>query len=290
MATDRRTLPSYQTDDTAFRAWAAGIHAQIIAMGLVQTTDTGQVDLSTVTKPTVANTFAGYRVYRFADSLQATKPVFIKLEWGVAAAVTTPNMRLQVGVATNGAGTISGNNTSQITVTPVSAPSAGQTRESFCSGSTSALRLIANFDPALNGHGMIVFAERTVDPDGTPNGSGVVVHAGGITSTFSVFQLLPFTGGVPGFVSGNTQGPWNINDIWQTNDGANVALHPLAVMVAGKTSLVTWLRYRHTDISELTPISVSHLGSARTFMPMGDGVSGVQFTGIATFDLALPWE
>ena len=55
-----------------------------------------------------ANTFAGYEIWRFNDAFQATKPVFIKIEYGVAAVVDRPSLRVTASSATNGAGTPSG--------------------------------------------------------------------------------------------------------------------------------------------------------------------------------------
>jgi hypothetical protein len=41
-------------------AWGSGIAAQIAAMGLVQTSDTGQINWATVTRPAI-NTFGRIR-------------------------------------------------------------------------------------------------------------------------------------------------------------------------------------------------------------------------------------
>jgi hypothetical protein len=44
-----------------------GIAAQIAAMGLVQTSDTGQINWVTVARPAL-NTIAGYEIWRFNDA------------------------------------------------------------------------------------------------------------------------------------------------------------------------------------------------------------------------------
>lgn len=91
--------------DAAFRSWGQTIANAIVAAGLVKTTDTGQIDWGTVTKP-IANTAGGYEIYRFDDALQATRPIFIKFEFGTGGSVNNPQMWVTAGTATDGAGNI----------------------------------------------------------------------------------------------------------------------------------------------------------------------------------------
>jgi len=97
-----------QTTDAAFRVWVAEVIAQLIAVGLTQTADTGQINTSTVTRASV-NTSAGYAIFRFNDTAQSTAPIFIRIDFGSGPSVNTnPLMQLTVGSTTNGAGTIGG--------------------------------------------------------------------------------------------------------------------------------------------------------------------------------------
>lgn len=93
------------SSDATFRTWVAEVIAQLLAVGLTQTADTGQINTSTVTRPGTA-TAAGYAIFRFNDTAHSTTPVFIKLEFGTGSAVTEPAMWITVGQSTNGAGTI----------------------------------------------------------------------------------------------------------------------------------------------------------------------------------------
>jgi hypothetical protein len=92
MAIDIRNLPAFLADDATFRAWGSGIAAQIAAMGLVQTSDTGQINWVTVARPAL-NTIAGYEIWRFNDALQATKPVFIRIDYGTSSPVAAQDER-----------------------------------------------------------------------------------------------------------------------------------------------------------------------------------------------------
>jgi hypothetical protein len=77
-------------------------------MGLVQTGDTGQINWTTVLAPLAINTSQGYEIWRFADTMQATTPVFFKIEYGSGGAVNNPSLWLTVGSGSNGTGSLTG--------------------------------------------------------------------------------------------------------------------------------------------------------------------------------------
>lgn len=60
----------------------------LVEAGLVQTDDPGQLVFDEVTELPADNTMAGFQIYRFNDSLQATCPIFIKLEFGCGGEAT----------------------------------------------------------------------------------------------------------------------------------------------------------------------------------------------------------
>lgn len=93
------------TLDVNFRAWIQKIHDGLSAVGLVQTSDTGQITIASATNPGVFSD-AGYEVWRFNDAEQGAEPVFIKLIYGVGGNVRRPRLGLRVGRGTNGAGTL----------------------------------------------------------------------------------------------------------------------------------------------------------------------------------------
>lgn len=84
-------------------------------VGLVKTADTGQVNWGTLTwVPTAGQQVAGYEIWRFNDALQATKPLFLKIEYGSnphtgsTAANDSVGMWITVGTGSSGAGAITG--------------------------------------------------------------------------------------------------------------------------------------------------------------------------------------
>lgn len=107
MTTQVTTTPVEHSSDATFRVWAAEVIAMLTAAGVTQTADTGQINTATVTRPGT-NTNAGYAIFRFNDSMQATAPIFFRIDFGTGSVATAPRMQLTVGTATNGSGTISG--------------------------------------------------------------------------------------------------------------------------------------------------------------------------------------
>lgn len=93
--------------DAAFRVWGKELSDTMQALGLVKTTDTGQVNWATVLRP-AANTAGGYEIYRFSDALQATAPVFIRISYGIGPNTNMPMCWVSVGTGTTGGGTLNG--------------------------------------------------------------------------------------------------------------------------------------------------------------------------------------
>ena len=94
---------SNQTGDI-FRAWGSALSAQIGSM-LTRVPQTGDINWNTVALPTTGTYAAGGEIYRFNDSLQSTKPIFILFEYG-AAANDGILMRVTIGKSTDGVGRI----------------------------------------------------------------------------------------------------------------------------------------------------------------------------------------
>jgi hypothetical protein len=103
------TLQCSNSTTTLLRAWIQFFHDLLITTGgWVDPGDTGQLTIASAAVPGGANTKIGFRIYRMADTLQATAPCFIRIDYGSGAAANTPGMWITIGTGTNGAGTITG--------------------------------------------------------------------------------------------------------------------------------------------------------------------------------------
>jgi hypothetical protein len=101
------------TTDAGFRTWGNELMTALITtLGLTQTADTGQLafPMTVTTRPAI-NTAAGYYILRFNDTLQATTPIFIKVEVGTGASAAVPALWITVGTGSNGSGTLTGAST-----------------------------------------------------------------------------------------------------------------------------------------------------------------------------------
>lgn len=92
--------------DAAFREWVGEFSDALDAIGLIQTSDTGQIDIPTATRPAIS-TLAGYQIRRFNDSLQAAAPIFIKFHFGTGSGNSNaPETQITVGTGSDGAGNL----------------------------------------------------------------------------------------------------------------------------------------------------------------------------------------
>lgn len=177
--------PNNRTD-ADFRAWAQVVHNMMENAGLVQTADTGQINLTTVTKPTANNGVGGYEIWRFDDALQATAPIFIRLEYGTsyynASGAQAPQVTHIIGTGTNGAGTITGELVSSSRSGSTSSTSNDSTSSYPCYGSGDGSFVAMVMWPGWTEskyafHGFLV--ERSRDADGVPTGDGIAYQAWG---------------------------------------------------------------------------------------------------------------
>lgn len=83
-------------------------HDAIVGGGLVQTADTGQLDIAAISAIAANATDSGYRIYRFNDSRQGTDPLFVKVGFGTGDGPSYSTLRISTGTGTNGAGTLTG--------------------------------------------------------------------------------------------------------------------------------------------------------------------------------------
>lgn len=110
-------IPAAAADTSTPTIWTLAARALsdlITAAGIPKTTDTGQADFTTPVGATPANnTYPFYEIRKFNDALQATAPIFIKIEYGNSQFPTNNSgnvfsTRWTFGTGSNGAGTLTG--------------------------------------------------------------------------------------------------------------------------------------------------------------------------------------
>lgn len=295
-----------------FRAWGSAISAALTAVGLVQTADTGQINWTTIASPVGSATSAGYEIWRFNDTLQATKPIFIKIEYGTGSTVSTPQMWVTVGTATDGAGTLSsapGTGTSissrltlGSTSNSVSGSPTGNCYVTTPDSSVVAALLWAGVHASWGG--MFFLVERTRDADGTPNGDGYILIAsksGASNDSQVTFEQRHFSSLLAPVQKGSVLAPGQADAaLSSATDGTT--LYPVPVFtgftwrLGGPSKAVVSIG--KGDVPANNTFSMSMYSAARTFVSAGGGTTassgwgawitgGTSTSGLNSFALRL---
>jgi hypothetical protein len=187
MATAYNTTLFVDTSTTAsFRAWAQWVEDVLVTIGgWVVTDDLNQTLPSALPVCTGTDQQKGFRIYRMNDALQATAPVFMRIDYGSGRWTPSNNgppwpcaVWLTIGTGTNGGGAITG--------TVIASRQVGNFGAGLGVGGDSMASVANNrFVIALwagSGAGSlfpVVFSvERSVDATGAYTGDGVmVVHS-----------------------------------------------------------------------------------------------------------------
>jgi hypothetical protein len=185
--------PSNSTD-ALFRAWTTWVRDVFLNGGWVQTTDTGQMDFTTITRPLVANTPQGKIIVRMDDDLQATHPIYAKIEFGSGSNANYPAIWVTLGTGSDGAGLTTGdffgptqaaaNNHSTSLAPPYSFGSASTSHATFVMGDGTSTNVKLMFS-----------IERGRDDDGAELGEVVYVMYAASNGVMKETQyLLPANG------------------------------------------------------------------------------------------------
>lgn len=288
MATTTFTAAPRNGSDAEFRAWGSGLSTALAAVGLVKTSDTGQINWTTVTAPAGVTTYQGYEIWRLNDSLQATAPFYFKIEYGSGTpSASNIGTRWTIGKGSDGAGAITGVILSATTLSSAS-NSATPSTWYVSGGDGSMFGIVAAtgfFNTAALTYNFVFDRSRAADQSATGVGahftSQVVAsqntrvfnHASGsayipyrwpaVIPAPNAATTLAAGGKAPLFPAVLTDG---LGNYWQ----------PRAALV-GITA----------DMGNFVPMTVTGFG---TYMGMGGGTmnyDGFQLTNSA---LALLWE
>ena len=287
--TTTSTAVAYCTTDAQFRTIGSAIGSAIVAVNLIKTSDTGQINWTTVLKPTVINTVAGYEMFRFNDSLQSTAPVFIKIEYGIGNYTTSYlGLWITVGTGTDGAGNLTGNISNRTLVFYSNASEVG-TRTSYFSGDTNRLCFtLWPSNPASMPTQWGVFGvERSHNTSGTDTGAAVHLFWSGYMNLGSC-QYLPLgttTTFIPPYVSSG----WYCS-VPTTGGGSlspNLYTYPIKSFSMYETlPIFNFIHYAGSDFTTGSNYSVTgYDGASRNYYVPGminANVGYFSFTGTPT--------
>jgi len=168
MSAYQATISNVIDTNAKFQAYVQSIEAAFLASGFLEVApDTGQINPATVVTPSL-NAFAGYRIYRAKDALAATKPLYVKLEFGIAGVAGRPKVQRTTGIGSNGAGTLTGISGS---MSPsASSPSGdGSGTYNIWGGGGEASAWVMGYDAGQGSHAFMLIVGRLINPtDGSP--------------------------------------------------------------------------------------------------------------------------
>jgi hypothetical protein len=95
------------TDDASYRVRHKWISDNLTTLGWTKTADTGQIDLTTATRPgsPTANTSGGYEI---RESTGTATKLYLKIYYGLGYNTNCPGWWFHFGTSTDGAGTLTG--------------------------------------------------------------------------------------------------------------------------------------------------------------------------------------
>ena len=168
-------------DDVTFREWGLELNTKLAAAGLVKTADTGQIDWATVVRPAGSGD-GGYEIWRMNDAMQATAPVFFRIDYGTNTSLSSPRIHITTGTAVNGAGVLSGIGGSKASIHGAATQNSDTSRQSYLCVAEGFFGLNWKIGSGLP-EGCFLFC-RTVDAAGVPTalGSMQVWGAGAVSS------------------------------------------------------------------------------------------------------------
>jgi hypothetical protein len=165
----------------AIATWAQGVSNGLRNAGLVRLNGShaalatgpfaGASDFSALAAPGAINTQAAWEIWRFADTLQATFPVFIYVGYGSGALTTTPALWLGAGFALNNDVTPTALAGQVFSTTQVSGATSASAFNCMVSGTTA--RMCVGLWLEGNTIPVVIAVERTHNADGSDNDEGI---------------------------------------------------------------------------------------------------------------------
>ncbi|MCI4437879.1 MAG: hypothetical protein JHC33_13815 [Ignisphaera sp.] len=279
------------SSDTTFRAWA-GVISNAFGTAWIQTSDIGQINLSTVTRPSTT-TMAGYQIWRMNDSLQGSAPCFVKVEYGTGSSALQPAIGITIGTGSDGAGNITGNTVTTGRILMQAYGAVGSTvYTAKVSVSTNRICIYL-----WVGYSYPVFfsIERTHNSSGADTAAGILFFMLACWWNASTFSSYSFTV-LPSITTTYGVNLWNVVLPAWTNSSAwstNVFTYPIRTWGQGESSpSLNISMYHYSDLTALNIIPITWWdGIIHTSLPLGN-VAAVPSYGAsnANVGLIMIWE
>lgn len=290
---------SYVCDSSTlanFKSWAQSISTAFSTFGWLQSSDTGQVNWSSIAS--VPGT--GAYVYEVWEPNDGLTNFYVKMEYGNwSGSANSPSIRITVGTSTNGAGTITGTFIMGPLYCAINATVTVNASTTYaCYYSGAAGRISVLMWPSQAGSSPQAFAiERSINSSGTYTNSYVTVVASGAANTSANWPLHSQQSLVFGVGLGPTSVRTGSNNsipclavrfmnpnLTTTSFNGGIPFDTVAPSVGYYDCPMTGIGVgAAVDIVEQVAFSVTLYGSTRVYMPTKASNLTVIYTPIATF-------
>lgn len=262
------TLVGQQSSDAELRAIAVAQDAAILAMGWVQAADSGQANPAALVRNATQQTSVGFRIYRMADALQATSPVFLKLEWGTGGSANTFQNWITIGTGTNGSGTITGIKFAR-TATKTNSAASAAIQNCVFSGDTNRLIIVMFYTISTTGQMISIEREKSALGADVVTGLYVTYSTGSLSSNGNLRQA--YVDQTLGTLA-DEQEPGIIAPLVGTGvTGADVYVYPqYHSREFFKPFGTNQLGYFHSSIAAQSDITFNLYGASRTYFTLGN--------------------
>ena len=290
-------LQMSNSTDALFRAWVQFIDDLILVTGgWTHTTDTGQMTIATATHPAAVNTKVGYRVYAMADTLQATAPVFVRIDFGSEdSSANNPTMWVTIGTGSDGAGNITGvvfNGGTSLSGTVRAPGTATSVCNSYGSAATNRVHALLFVRAAANDV-MGFSLERSKDSTGADTADGLLftysgnrLGAGSVGPGFDTTQYIILAGGgqPPSELGVSIVLPNEATSAFSSNVAVGIPIHMKGIAQPVGLGVIA---VNSGDFIAEASVSISLYGTAHNFqlgntatqqvsIPVGNGAQALQ--------------
>lgn len=286
MAKGTFTNRSGFANDAEFRVWGQKISDIFAACGLVK--HWANFDWATVLKPTNPNNSTNQEIWRFDDSLQATKPVFIKLWFGTSQSYDyLGGLWVQISNGADGSGNLNGTVISMQRKIQFGATTSNWDQTDWANiwsgGEGNRLFMMLNYDSDWLNQGYInggLCIERTRNADGTVNGDALAMFCWHYTSApnqgyYESNQVLDFVD----VIAHNFNTRVAAMNVLRTDFDATfyngfvstIPVYPCKLGSLLYNPMLTMLACYDRDFVNDITTKITHYGIERTYLKIGYG-------------------
>lgn len=246
-----------------YKALMGDIHAQIQAMGWVQTSDTGQTDPGGVGSLPTTDTYGNYDVYRMNDGLTN---VYLKVGYGRTQSGSWPSFQVKIGTSTDGAGTLSGNVSSTKTF---HASTNASSLSVYVSGDTNRIGVSLNPSSSDTNQQCMFAVERSLDSSGAATATHATIWWQGYNAVTGQHTInLSGTNGVEQTLwRAAAPRPASSGSTWTVSGNIGVAFSvPMPATYASNPSLQIGMCGASDGFTPGTTTVITHYGASHTYL------------------------